>query len=527
MEDLPLRRRQFLKSVSAAAGAFALGGGAPGALAALSPKRAGAAGVVPFVRRNINTFSAAQLASLRNGIAVMKGRPPNNPTSWLYQANIHGTYDTPVLPVWNTCQHGHYMFLSWHRMYLYFFERILRAASGDPTLALPYWNYLPATARALPAPFRTPVAGNPLYVAQRNTGINAGTTTLPDWAVSNAAAYAFTNFTATTSPWGQSFGGGVVTGAQHFTNRTGSLESIPHNQIHNLVGGPGWMGDPNMAARDPIFWLHHANIDRLWAGWIALGGGRSNPSGASPADMQWKNLQFSFFDENGTAVQMSGQQVVNTAQQLNYVYDTGVTIDPKLQDLLRRLRLFYVVVRWPRIPDPDPGPLRQQVPVELGRGVTRTRVGIPRAALRGLTAAAAGESAERVFLTLEGVSFRQNPGVVFHVFVNAPAAVLERQQQSPDTSSPFYAGTLDFFSLLGQLQHAGTDRASATLVVDATEAVQQLAKQRQLGSAPVEVSFVATGLVSAQGGRSLAAPAAPVRIARAGFVTAAAERAEQ
>ncbi|MGH7262080.1 MAG: tyrosinase family protein [Nitrospiraceae bacterium] len=39
---------------------------------------------------------------------------------------------------WNTCQHGSYFFLSWHRMYLYYFERILREASRDPNFALPY-----------------------------------------------------------------------------------------------------------------------------------------------------------------------------------------------------------------------------------------------------------------------------------------------------------------------------------------------------------------------------------------------------
>jgi hypothetical protein len=49
-----------------------------------------------------------------------------------------------------------FFFLSWHRMYIYFFERILRAASGDPNLALPYWNYSDPAQRALPVPFREP-----------------------------------------------------------------------------------------------------------------------------------------------------------------------------------------------------------------------------------------------------------------------------------------------------------------------------------------------------------------------------------
>jgi len=60
-------------------------------------------------------------------------------------------------------------------MYIYFFERILRAVSGDPNLALPYWNYSDPAQRALLVPFREPSgAANPLFVSQRNAGINAG-----------------------------------------------------------------------------------------------------------------------------------------------------------------------------------------------------------------------------------------------------------------------------------------------------------------------------------------------------------------
>ena len=47
------------------------------------------------------------------------------------------------------------------------------------------------------------------------------------------------------------------------------------------------------AAQDPIFWAHHANVDRQWNLWIAQGGGRSNPVG----NADWRNATFTFFDE--------------------------------------------------------------------------------------------------------------------------------------------------------------------------------------------------------------------------------------
>jgi polyphenol oxidase len=51
------------------------------------------------------------------------------------------------------------------------------------------------------------------------------------------------------------------------------------------------MGDVLVAGNDPIFYLHHANIDRLWACWQHL---RATPAGA------WQDQEFSFVDETGT-----------------------------------------------------------------------------------------------------------------------------------------------------------------------------------------------------------------------------------
>src|SRR5437899_3777698 len=114
-----------------------------------------------YVRRSINSLApnGPEIAALRRGFQVMQSRQPSDHTSLIYQANMHGTVDRPLLADWETCQHGSFFFLSWHRMYLYYLERILRAASGDPYLSLPYWNYSDGAdpnARALPLPFRQP-----------------------------------------------------------------------------------------------------------------------------------------------------------------------------------------------------------------------------------------------------------------------------------------------------------------------------------------------------------------------------------
>ena len=50
----------------------------------------------PPVRREASTLTAAQVKAYRNGVAEMKKRPASNPTSWLYQANMHRTFNTPA-----------------------------------------------------------------------------------------------------------------------------------------------------------------------------------------------------------------------------------------------------------------------------------------------------------------------------------------------------------------------------------------------------------------------------------------------
>ena len=144
----------------------------------------------PKLRRNIYSLYNSNpnhptILAYAQAVSVMKGRPASDATSWLYQANIHGTNAPvggwPPGAPWSTCDHG-FHFLSWHRMYLFFFERIVRAASGDPNFALPYWDYAPAANRMLPPPFRNPNnATNPLWDGTR-PGMNAGGT-LPASAV--------------------------------------------------------------------------------------------------------------------------------------------------------------------------------------------------------------------------------------------------------------------------------------------------------------------------------------------------------
>lgn len=278
-------RRHLLK----AGAAFSVIGGSQifAASTALADFAAG-----PTLRRNASTMTASDpiLRGYRRAIQKMRALPNSNPCSWFYQAAIHGTTDPANLPAWNTCHTDPQFFWAWHRMYLYWFERIVRKQSGMYDWAIPYWDWTNPAERSLPAPFRT--SGNLLYEASRNAGVNAGNPLSTSLGTSVNNAMGLLNYFSTQS---------AING--------------PHGSVHVAVGGK--MQSVSSAAQDPIFWVHHAQVDRLWNLWLAQGGGRSSPVG----DASWRNSTYTFFDECCAPVQMSGCAVLRAAQQLSYAYE--------------------------------------------------------------------------------------------------------------------------------------------------------------------------------------------------------------
>jgi tyrosinase len=271
----------------------------------------------------------------------MKTKPMDDPLSWRYQAAIHDyvrSQDPLALPgdvfpadrgtFWATCQHACWFFLPWHRMYLHHFEKIVMSLVmelGGPTdWALPYWNYSPSpAAHLLPAPFRAGSATPGLFVAQRdpnaNTGLPFGRPDLPGQTGDSNITICLSEPLFTGVPAGRPGFGGLP-GVNHNPGGPGKgmVEQLPHDTMHGAISGPdprtGFMGSFTRAPLDPIFWLHHCNIDRLWEVWVK--------THANPTDAAWLNQSFPFHDASGGTVSMTSSQVLDTrAEPLSYIYD--------------------------------------------------------------------------------------------------------------------------------------------------------------------------------------------------------------
>jgi Common central domain of tyrosinase len=123
-------------------------------------------------------------------------------------------------------------FLSWHRRFLWQFEQRLQAV--DPTVAVPYWDWIADP--TLPGFLSDPAL-------------------LTSWSVSR-------NWDPSQMPVAADVD--VALSRSTFSSFQRKLEMGAHGDVHVAVGGTM---DSSSSPADPVFWLHHANIDRLWEQW--------------------------------------------------------------------------------------------------------------------------------------------------------------------------------------------------------------------------------------------------------------------
>jgi tyrosinase len=253
-------------------------------------------------RRSVRGMSARDpdLAAMARAVARMKALPQSDARNWTRFADIHR----------NFCPHGNWYFLPWHRAYILSFERIVRELSGKRDFALPYWNW--TADRQFPAAF---AAGdrnsNPLFHPRPG----AARVRLAEDMVGPSVISRILN-----SPDFEAFGStrprGQNSAAASWQRRLGAkteLEFNPHDGVHQAIGGN--MSVVELSARDPIFFLHHANVDRLWNAWNR----RGNANSPEPI---WRDFAFNrnFINPDGSPFDI-GVGALGAPDPLGYRYD--------------------------------------------------------------------------------------------------------------------------------------------------------------------------------------------------------------
>lgn len=156
--------------------------------------------------------------------------------------------------------HGNVGFLPWHRAYLLDLERELQAI--DPSVALPYWRFN----EPAPALFTDTYLG----VSDSNGRVHfvAGHP-LGNWTTDNVVGIIRKpDFDTNEAPWGLRTEADTIklggTGGAY--SKFIAMQGDPHGYAHTSFPGSS-IYDTGTAAKDPLFFLLHANLDRLWAYW--------------------------------------------------------------------------------------------------------------------------------------------------------------------------------------------------------------------------------------------------------------------
>ncbi|MBR1070594.1 tyrosinase [Bradyrhizobium japonicum] len=393
------------------------------------------------------------LASYKAGITKMLALPPTDPRNWYRNAIVH-LFD---------CPHGNWWFLGWHRAYLGWLEVTLRDLSSDPEFALPYWDwtktprvpvamfddvldpnngaFIPSfqkfkaafepaitalyasfspTQRELlalrPFPFTTPADFWQVLpqVFFDQPGARGLTATNPDLD-SNTRLSVQMNTIRSALRTSQFAGSGATGAPAGFQSAKaadhsggsikGILESGPHDNVHGAMGGGG---DAFMISFfspvDPIFFLHHGNLDRLWTVWTRRQTALGRPILPQGADLTaWSDEKFLFFSNaKGEPVSQTKAGDYAATSLFDYDYSPGSGDDQV----------------------PAPGPVAEASPQVFSAQVTSAAVGAGTAAggiadvpVAALASSASADASRVVEITLN--LSHDDAGRRFRVLVSA------------------------------------------------------------------------------------------------------------
>lgn len=400
------------------------------------------------VRRRLRSGSPDvdnDIAIYKDAVAKMQALPSSDPRSWSAQAAMHGT----VSGGFNLCQHGTSHFFSWHRAYLFYFEKICQELTGQKHFGLSYWNWN-QNPDIHPA-FTT--AGSPLNHPRVNTSV--------------AGNAAFSDATMNT-----------IFSDHNFFTFSPQLEGSPHNTAHVIVGDDMATGG---SAQDPVFWAHHCMVDYSWAKWnIELGNNNTN-------DPTWNDTTWNYFvDGQGNPATMTAG-ITTLLPLLSYRYESSAiggfaaTMDMtalSAQDVKKieaRLKAG-ADIRFD---------IKRRIPIAKGTTLTiarpystKTRV----AADDFATLLESDPTAERVFLSVNYAQLPAANDFFVRVFINLPSA---NAQTSIDDIH--YAGSFAFFG-----KHVGEHQHKPAFLVNVTGTLQRLKRSGALRvGAPLVVQLVA------------------------------------
>jgi tyrosinase len=312
---------------------------------------------VRTVRKNQSRLTDAEKQKFVNAVLALKAERTGNTNT--YDKYVQWHKDTVDDATGRNDAHKGPAFFAWHRVFLLEFEKDLQRISGDPNLGLPYWdwridnsptssiwgnNFMGGNGNGAPdwavttGPFRRgqwelrvrDTVDEPTYL-RRQFGSDPDANSLPTQQnvqdTLNATPF-------DVAPWNENSASGFRNMAEGYLPPQYNRETyIPrmHNRVHAWVGGSMI---PITSPNDPVFFLHHCFMDKLWSDWQVLELQRGGPIDHSlylppHGARQGHNLDDKMSPWNQVDwVYQSPSNVIFNHGQLGYRYDTDNDLQP-------------------------------------------------------------------------------------------------------------------------------------------------------------------------------------------------------
>jgi tyrosinase len=210
------------------------------------------------------------------------------------------------------------------------------------------------------------------------------------------------------------------------------IEGQPHNMVHNSIGGAGHI-DPgpygnmtnNLSPVDPIFFLHHGNMDRLWDVWTRKQQKQGKPYLPTGDDAKaFNDERFLFYmDSEGKPVPATRAGDLTGMARWDYDYQPGFGED-------------LIVPARPTLTATPPI-----------TAMLKGQAGSANVSANAVKQHLQANSVPLLFAEITVERPARPAGHLFQVLVGAPADVTHAT-----AGSPYFAGTISFF---GHSAHGG------------------------------------------------------------------------